>query len=82
MPALDAEGRRREVRALLDAYVRVRTPEEAARSVAAGPQHLVPLLLEAAQSVSQERHWDLVHAEGGRIRRLTGAATHPLECET
>ncbi|MGW0629439.1 hypothetical protein [Streptomyces sp. NPDC002758] len=60
--ALGTEGRRREVRALLDAYVRVRTPEEAARSVAADPQHLVPLLLEAAQGVSDERHWDLVHA--------------------
>ncbi|MGW0870671.1 hypothetical protein ACWD3Z_09230 [Streptomyces sp. NPDC002740] len=56
------EGRRREVRALLDAYVRVRTPEEAARSVAPAPQTLVPLVLEAARSVSEERHWDLVHA--------------------
>ncbi|MEV5491226.1 hypothetical protein AB0L47_25075 [Streptomyces bobili] len=60
--ALMAGGRRREVRALLDAYVRVRTPEEAARSVAPDPQLLVPLLLEAARGVSDERHWDLVHA--------------------
>ncbi|MER6211282.1 hypothetical protein [Streptomyces sp. NPDC001642] len=60
--ALAAEGRRREIRALLDAYVRVRTPEEAARSVAADPQQLVPLLLEAAQGASAECHWDLVHA--------------------
>ncbi|MFE0253915.1 hypothetical protein [Streptomyces sp. NPDC059010] len=60
--ALVGEGRRREVRALLDAYVRVRTPEEAARSVAPEPRTLVPLLLEAAQGVSDERHWDLVHA--------------------
>ncbi|WP_327667496.1 MULTISPECIES: hypothetical protein [unclassified Streptomyces] len=60
--ALAAEGRRREVRALLDAYVRVRTPEEAARSAEPDPQALVPLLLEAAQGVSDERHWDLVHA--------------------
>ncbi|RMB80667.1 hypothetical protein [Streptomyces shenzhenensis] len=59
---LTAEGRAREVRALLDAYVRVRTPEEAARSAAADPQRLVPLLLEAARGVSEERHWDLVHA--------------------
>ncbi|MDX2675358.1 hypothetical protein [Streptomyces soliscabiei] len=59
---LVAEGRRREARALLDAYVRVRTPEEAARSVAPDPQALVPLLLEAARSVSEERRWDLVHA--------------------
>ncbi|MEV6614223.1 hypothetical protein AB0N31_10185 [Streptomyces sp. NPDC051051] len=60
--ALAAEGRRREVEALLDAYVRVRTPEEAARSVAPDPQLLVPLLLEAARGVSDERQWDLVHA--------------------
>jgi hypothetical protein len=60
--ALVAEGRRREVSALLDAYVRVRTPEEAARSAEPGPQTLVPLLLAAARGVSDERHWDLVHA--------------------
>ncbi|MFF2849012.1 hypothetical protein ACFVT5_22200 [Streptomyces sp. NPDC058001] len=55
-------GRTREVRALLDAYVRVRTPEEAARSVENDPQRLVPLLLAAAAGVSDERRWDLVHA--------------------
>ncbi|MCD9877067.1 hypothetical protein [Streptomyces guryensis] len=60
--ALAAEGRHREVRALLDAYVRVRAPEEAARSAEPDPEALVPLLLEAAQGVSDERHWDLVHA--------------------
>ncbi|MGN9757320.1 hypothetical protein [Streptomyces sp. SD31] len=55
-------GRHREVRALLDAYVRVRTPEEAARSAEPDPKTLVPLLVEAARGVSDERHWDLVHA--------------------
>ncbi|MEU6223824.1 hypothetical protein [Streptomyces sp. NPDC047042] len=59
---LTEDGRRREVRALLDAYVRVRTPEEAARSVATDPQRLVPLLLEAARGASEDRYWDLVHA--------------------
>lgn len=59
---MEDEGRRREVRALLDAYVRVRTPDEAARCVAADPGILVPLLLEAALGVSDERHWDVVHA--------------------
>ncbi|MFF8942811.1 hypothetical protein ACF1A5_11160 [Streptomyces sp. NPDC014864] len=63
-------GRRREARALLDAYVRVRAPEEAARSVESDPQRLVPLLLEAARGVSDERHWDLVHA-----LRVAGFAT-------
>ncbi len=60
--SLVAEGRHREVRALLDAYVRARTPEEAARSAEPDPQRLVPLLLEAAEGVSDERRWDLVHA--------------------
>ncbi|MER7775589.1 hypothetical protein ABTZ21_11315 [Streptomyces sp. NPDC096191] len=59
---LVAEGRRREARALLDACVRSRTPEDAARSAAPAPETLVPLLLEAAHDVSRERHWDLVHA--------------------
>lgn len=56
------EGRDREVRALLDAYVRVRSPEEAARSAGPDPATLVPLLLAAALGVSAERHQDLVHA--------------------
>ncbi|GHB17165.1 hypothetical protein GCM10010377_03750 [Streptomyces viridiviolaceus] len=60
--ALVAEGRHREARALLDACVRARTPEEAARCAEPGPQVLVPLLLEAARGVSEERRWDLVHA--------------------
>ncbi|MGW8827116.1 hypothetical protein [Streptomyces massasporeus] len=59
---LAAEERHREVRVLLDAYVRARTPEEAARSAEPDPRRLVPLLLEAAQGVSDERRWDLVHA--------------------
>jgi hypothetical protein len=56
------QDRHREVSALLGAYVRVRTPEEAARSAEPDPERLVPLLLEAARGVSEERHWDLVHA--------------------
>ncbi|WP_406517511.1 hypothetical protein [Streptomyces sp. NBC_00134] len=59
---LTGEGRHRETRALLDAYVRVRTPEEAARSVRDDPGRLVPLLAEAARRVSDERYWDVVHA--------------------
>ncbi|AQS66712.1 hypothetical protein [Streptomyces pactum] len=64
------EGRRREARALLDACVRARTPEEAARSAEPAPPVLVPLLLEAAHGVSDERHRDLVHA-----LRVAGFAT-------
>ncbi|MET7682063.1 hypothetical protein [Streptomyces sp. NPDC005423] len=67
---LVAEDRHREARALLDAYVRVRTPEETARAAEADPRHLVPLLLEAARGVSDQRHWDLVHA-----LRVAGFAT-------
>ncbi|MGW3812605.1 hypothetical protein [Streptomyces sp. NPDC005046] len=59
---LTDQGRRREIGALLDAYVRVRAPEEVARSAEADPHRLVPLLLEAARSVSDECHWDLLHA--------------------
>jgi hypothetical protein len=68
--ALAAEGRDREIAALLDAFVRVRTPEEAARSAAADPQLIAPLLLRAARAVSEERHWDLVHAL--RVAGTTG----------
>jgi hypothetical protein len=67
---LEEEGRRREAEALLDAWVRVRTAEEAARSVVPDPPRLVPLLLRAARAVSDERHWDLVHA-----LRVAGHAT-------
>jgi len=56
------DGRRHEARSLLDAYVRTHTPEEAARSALPAPDRLVPLLLEAAQSLSQQRHRDLLHA--------------------
>ncbi|MEU6418045.1 hypothetical protein ABZ886_12090 [Streptomyces spiralis] len=67
---LAAGGRDREVRVLLDAYVRVRTPEQAARSAEPDPGRLVPLLLDAARSVSNERHRDLLHA-----LRVAGLAT-------
>ncbi|MER5526258.1 hypothetical protein ABT075_16915 [Streptomyces sp. NPDC002677] len=60
--ALDTAGRHREVRALLDTYVQVRTPEEAAHSAEPDPHRLVPLLLRAAQAISDQRHWDLLHA--------------------
>ena len=60
--ALDTEGRHREARALLDTYVQVRTPEEAAHSAEPDPRRMVPLLLRSAQSVSDQRHWDLLHA--------------------
>ncbi|MEB8342508.1 hypothetical protein OKJ99_33940, partial [Streptomyces endophyticus] len=59
---LDQEGRHREVRTLLDAYIRGRTPEEAADSARGAPDRLVPLLLDAARRVSDERYWDVVHA--------------------
>ncbi|MFD8722511.1 hypothetical protein ACFV2H_32190 [Streptomyces sp. NPDC059629] len=60
--ALDTEGRHREARALLDAYVQVRTPEEAAHCAEPDPHRLVPLLLDAAQTISEQRRWDLLHA--------------------
>ncbi|MGW6022284.1 hypothetical protein [Streptomyces sp. NPDC055099] len=60
--ALIDAGREREARALLDAYIRVRTPEDTAGCAHTDPYRLIPLLLQAAQGVSDERHWDLVHA--------------------
>ncbi|MFB6553231.1 hypothetical protein [Streptomyces sp. NPDC056405] len=68
--ALVAEGRHREGRALLDACVRARTPEEAARSAEPAPPVLVPLLLAAAHGVSDQHHRGLVHA-----LRVAGFAT-------
>jgi hypothetical protein len=60
--ALTAEGREREARALLDVYVRVRTPEEAAGTAQARPRRLRPLVLEAARRVSEERYREVAHA--------------------
>lgn len=60
--ALIDAGREREALALLDAYIRVRTPEDTAGCAHTDPYRLIPLLLQAAQGVSEERHWDLVHA--------------------
>lgn len=60
--ALVEEGRDREVGALLDACVRSRSPEEAARCAQADPQRLVPLLTAAAEAVSDACHSDLLHA--------------------
>ncbi|MFG3093689.1 hypothetical protein [Streptomyces sp. NPDC048202] len=59
---LDAEGRHGAARALLDACVRARTPEDAARTAAADPDRLAPLLLEAARRVSEDHHRALLHA--------------------
>ncbi|MEV3873228.1 hypothetical protein [Streptomyces sp. NPDC049906] len=59
---LVVEGRRREVRALAEVYLRVRTPEEVARCAGTDPGRLVPLFLEAADRVSEQRRRDLVHA--------------------
>ncbi len=62
MLALTAETRHAEARALLDACVRTRPPEDAARTAAPDPYRLVPLLLTAARGVSDGRHRDLLHA--------------------
>ncbi|MFE9136486.1 UL36 very large tegument protein [Streptomyces sp. NPDC007355] len=69
--ALRAEGHHREAHALLTAFVRVRAPEDAARLAGEDPRGLVPLLLEAARTVSDSRERDLLHAL--RVAGLTGA---------
>ncbi|MEJ8660846.1 UL36 very large tegument protein [Streptomyces sp. MS1.AVA.4] len=60
--ALDDAGARREADALLEAFLRVRTPEESAGIAATAPRRLVPQLLSAARAVSADRERDLVHA--------------------
>ncbi|MFE3164005.1 hypothetical protein [Streptomyces sp. NPDC059224] len=59
---LDTAGRHREVRALLDTYVQVRPPEEAAHSAEPDPHRLAPLLLRSARSFSDRCYWDVLHA--------------------
>nr|WP_308409595.1 hypothetical protein [Streptomyces sp. A3M-1-3] len=60
--ALAGAGREPEARALLDAFIRVRTPEEAAQIAQSDPQQLVPQLLAAADAVSDACRRDLLHA--------------------
>ncbi|MET7367589.1 hypothetical protein ABZS61_17370 [Streptomyces sp. NPDC005566] len=60
--ALDRAGLEPEARALLGAFVRVRTAQDAALIAEGAPSHLVPQLLAAAREVSPAREWDLVHA--------------------
>ncbi|MFD7322573.1 UL36 very large tegument protein [Streptomyces sp. NPDC059875] len=68
--ALHAEGHHREAHALLTAFVRVRTPEDAAQLAAADPHGLIPQLLAAARAVSPTRERDLLHAL--RVAGLAG----------
>ncbi|MDQ0793043.1 hypothetical protein [Streptomyces sp. B1I3] len=60
--ALDRAGLEPEARALLGAFVRVRSAQDAARIAEGGPDGLVPRLLAAAREVSAARERDLVHA--------------------
>ena len=69
--ALDLAGREVEAEQLLGAFVRVRSPQDAARVAGAGPARLVPQLLAAARTVSAAREWDLVHAL--RVAGIAGA---------
>ncbi|MFJ5516785.1 hypothetical protein ACIQB4_06940 [Streptomyces griseoluteus] len=59
---LRQEGRARDAHTLLDASLRTRAPEDAARLAAPDPDRLTPLLLEAARQVSEDHHRALVHA--------------------
>lgn len=70
--ALARAGLEPEAQALMGAFVRVRTPEDAALIAAGDPRQLVPQLLAAARAVSPEREWDVVHA-----LRVAGIADAP-----
>ncbi|MEW2316057.1 hypothetical protein [Streptomyces bauhiniae] len=59
---LQEEGRTRDARTLLDASLRTRAPEDAARLATPDPDRLTPLLLEAARHVSDDHHRALLHA--------------------
>ncbi|MEU9094082.1 hypothetical protein [Streptomyces sp. NPDC048428] len=60
--ALDRAGRGAQAQALLGAFVRVRTAQDAARIAESDPRHLVPQLLAAARTVSEARERDVEHA--------------------
>ncbi|MFB7552145.1 hypothetical protein [Streptomyces sp. NPDC056154] len=70
--ALDRAGRRRQAQALLGAFIRVRTPQDAARVAAGDPHRLVPQLLAAARAVSPTKERDVAHA-----LRVAGIAGPP-----
>ncbi|WP_345104007.1 hypothetical protein [Streptomyces drozdowiczii] len=60
--ALDRAGRSPLTQKLLGAFVRVRSPQEAARVASIDPPRLVPQLLAAARTVSESRERGLEHA--------------------
>ncbi|MCB5180087.1 hypothetical protein LG632_11945, partial [Streptomyces sp. SMC 277] len=55
-------GRHGEADALLAAFVRARTPADAARLARHAPDWFAPRLLAAARAVSDVRHRELRHA--------------------
>ncbi|WP_198956934.1 hypothetical protein [Streptomyces sp. CB01249] len=60
--ALDRAGRGSLAQTLLGAFVRVRSPQEAARVASIDPPRLVPQLLAAARTVSEARERGVEHA--------------------
>ncbi|MFD7623273.1 hypothetical protein ACFV6W_41975, partial [Streptomyces sp. NPDC059802] len=60
--ALERAGHGAQAQALLGAFIRVRTPQDAARVAAGDARRLVPRLLAAARAVSPARERDVVHA--------------------
>ncbi|MFE3942884.1 hypothetical protein ACFXPV_13585 [Streptomyces sp. NPDC059118] len=69
--ALERAGQGAQARALLGAFIRVRTPQDAARVAAGDPHRLVPHLLAAARAVSPARERAVVHAL--RVAGIAGA---------
>ncbi|MFJ2587127.1 hypothetical protein [Streptomyces sp. NPDC087538] len=69
--ALERAGRGAQAEALLDAFVRVRTPQDVVRVAAGDPHRLVPRLLAVARAVSPARERDVVHAL--RVAGVAGA---------
>ncbi|WP_329588009.1 hypothetical protein OG195_08835 [Streptomyces sp. NBC_01362] len=69
--ALQRAGQGPQARALLGAFVRVRTPQDAAEVAAGDPYRLVAPLLAAARAVSPARERDVAHAL--RVAGIAGA---------
>lgn len=66
--AVTGPGATGAVRALVEAFVDVRSPEDTARFAACAPHRLVPQVLEAVREVAPAREAALVHAL--RVARL------------
>ncbi|MFB6713556.1 hypothetical protein [Streptomyces sp. NPDC056358] len=79
MAALDRAGRRRQAQALLGAFIRVRTPQDAARVAAGDPCRLVPQLLPRPARCPRRRSGMSSMRYGWPASRARPGAADPRE---